>query len=160
MGSQMNPFEYFFCGGVGGICSVLVGHPLDTIKVRLQTMNIKPGEKQSLYSGTWDCLTKTIKKEGLVGLYKGIGATLIAVAPTFAISFLGFGVGRTFFRIDEAEDMIILRTFAAGVMSGVFTTTLMTPGERIKNLLQIQQYSRNKIYDGPLDVVKKLYKKG
>lgn len=159
MGTEMNPLEYFFCGGVGGICSVLVGHPLDTIKVRLQTMSTKPGEKP-LYSGTWDCLTKTVKKEGFVGLYKGMGATLTAVAPIFAISFLGFGVGKTFFRVNEAEDMKTLRTFAAGAMSGVFTTTIMAPGERIKSLLQIQQDSGNKLYDGPLDAAKKLYKEG
>lgn len=33
MGSQMNPLEYFICGGFGGVCTVLVGHPLDTVKV-------------------------------------------------------------------------------------------------------------------------------
>lgn len=31
---DMNPAEYFVCGGFGGICTVVVGHPLDTIKVR------------------------------------------------------------------------------------------------------------------------------
>lgn len=31
--SDMGPIEYFICGGFGGICTVLVGHPLDTIKV-------------------------------------------------------------------------------------------------------------------------------
>lgn len=31
--SDMGPIEYFVCGGFGGICTVLVGHPLDTIKV-------------------------------------------------------------------------------------------------------------------------------
>lgn len=31
--SDLNPAEYFVCGGFGGICTVLVGHPLDTIKV-------------------------------------------------------------------------------------------------------------------------------
>lgn len=31
---DLNPLEYFICGGFGGICTVIVGHPLDTIKVR------------------------------------------------------------------------------------------------------------------------------
>lgn len=30
-----NPFKYFVAGGFGGVCTVLVGHPLDTIKVSL-----------------------------------------------------------------------------------------------------------------------------
>lgn len=32
--SDMGPGEYFICGGFGGICTVIVGHPLDTIKVK------------------------------------------------------------------------------------------------------------------------------
>lgn len=30
-----NAIEYFVCGGFGGICTVVVGHPLDTVKVTL-----------------------------------------------------------------------------------------------------------------------------
>ena len=32
---QPGPLKSFLAGGVGGICLVLVGHPLDTIKVRI-----------------------------------------------------------------------------------------------------------------------------
>ena len=32
---QPSAFKNFIAGGVGGICVVLVGHPLDTIKVML-----------------------------------------------------------------------------------------------------------------------------
>jgi hypothetical protein len=31
--AEMGPIQYFICGGFGGICTVVVGHPLDTIKV-------------------------------------------------------------------------------------------------------------------------------
>lgn len=31
---QPSPIKYFLSGGLGGVCTVLVGHPLDTIKVR------------------------------------------------------------------------------------------------------------------------------
>lgn len=33
----------------------------------------KPGPGESpAYTGTWDCAKKTIKREGLLGLYKGM----------------------------------------------------------------------------------------
>lgn len=32
---KANPFKSFITGGFGGICNVLSGHPLDTIKVSL-----------------------------------------------------------------------------------------------------------------------------
>jgi hypothetical protein len=29
----VNPVKYFLSGGFGGVCTVVAGHPLDTIKV-------------------------------------------------------------------------------------------------------------------------------
>lgn len=63
-GRKTSPIKEFFAGGFGGICLVASGHPLDTIKVRLQTMP-KPGPGQEpLYKGTFDCAKKTVAKEG------------------------------------------------------------------------------------------------
>ncbi|CAG9816421.1 unnamed protein product [Phaedon cochleariae] len=157
---DMGPGEYFICGGFGGICTVLVGHPLDTIKVRLQTMPVVKAGETPLYTGTIDCFKKTVRNEGFRGLYKGMGAPLVGVAPIFAISFMGFGVGKQIFGPANGK-LTHLEYFAAGAFSGIFTTLIMAPGERIKCLLQIQQGANMpKVYDGPVDCVKKLYKQG
>ena len=37
---KTSPIKYFLSGGLGGICTVVVGHPLDTIKVRYLNMDI------------------------------------------------------------------------------------------------------------------------
>lgn len=31
--TKTSPIKYFLSGGFGGVCTVLAGHPLDTIKV-------------------------------------------------------------------------------------------------------------------------------
>lgn len=36
MSENRSPIKYFLSGGFGGICTVISGHPLDTIKVFLQ----------------------------------------------------------------------------------------------------------------------------
>ena len=46
-------------GAVGGICAVVVGHPFDLVKVRLQTA------EKGVYSGAMDVVRKTIAREGL-----------------------------------------------------------------------------------------------
>ena len=46
-------------GGVGGVCAVLVGHPFDLVKVRLQT------SERGVYSGALDVVRKTVAREGL-----------------------------------------------------------------------------------------------
>jgi solute carrier family 25 carnitine/acylcarnitine transporter 20/29 len=81
--TKKDPVREFFAGGFGGSCLVLVGHPLDTIKVkfkieknflfffykflklkvRLQTMPKPQPGQAPIYSGTFDCAAKTIKHE-------------------------------------------------------------------------------------------------
>lgn len=157
--SNENIWKYFVCGGVGGICNVLVGYPLDTIKVRLQTMpKPKPGE-QPLYTGTLDCIKKTFAKEGIGGLYGGLGAPILLVAPICAMSFTGYGIGRQFLTsIFKEQDP--LHYFASGCCAGFFAALIVAPGERIKCLLQTQQDSDQKLYKGPFDCAVKLYKQG
>lgn len=134
-----SPLKHFISGGFGGICTVITGHPLDTIKVRLQTMPTPEVGKQPMYLGTFDCAKKTIAIEGFSGLYKGMGAPLAGVAPIFAVSFFGFGLGKKLIKGDSTQPLTKLQLFAAGAFSGIFTTTIMAPGERIKTLLQVQQ---------------------
>jgi solute carrier family 25 carnitine/acylcarnitine transporter 20/29 len=47
-------------GGAGGVAAVVVGHPFDLVKVRLQTA------QAGVYSGAMDVVRRTVAKEGLV----------------------------------------------------------------------------------------------
>lgn len=49
----------FAAGGVGGIFAVVVGHPFDLVKVRMQTA------EKGVYSGAMDVVRRTIAKEGM-----------------------------------------------------------------------------------------------
>lgn len=88
-----------------------------------------------------------------------MGAPLCGVAPIFAISFYGFGLGKQLVQRSNNEELTPLQLFYAGAFSGIFTTIIMAPGERIKCLLQIQQGIKSK-YNGPIDCMKQLYKEG
>uniref|UniRef100_A0A1L8DEP0 Putative mitochondrial ornithine transporter n=1 Tax=Nyssomyia neivai TaxID=330878 RepID=A0A1L8DEP0_9DIPT len=161
MSSHTSPAKYFLSGGFGGVCTVIVGHPLDTIKVRLQTMPLPEAGQSPLYAGTWDCAKKTIQREGFRGLYKGMSAPISGVAPIFAMSFFGFGLGKRLQQRTPDEKLTNTQLFLAGAFSGVFTTSIMAPGERIKCLLQIQQGGNQpQKYNGMVDCAKQLYKEG
>lgn len=63
-------------GGFGGICAVIVGHPFDLAKVRLQTA------ERGVYKSAVDVVTKSVAKDGLArGLYAGVSAPLVGVTP-------------------------------------------------------------------------------
>jgi len=70
-------------GGFGGVCAVVVGHPFDLVKVRLQTA------ERGVYSGAFDAVRKSVAKDGLRrGLYAGVSAPLVGVTPMCMFSFL------------------------------------------------------------------------
>ena len=56
----------FVAGGVGGVCAVLVGHPFDLVKVRLQTA------EKGVYNGAMDVVRRTIAREGLARVRKAL----------------------------------------------------------------------------------------
>ncbi|XP_028397785.1 mitochondrial carnitine/acylcarnitine carrier protein-like [Dendronephthya gigantea] len=150
----------FLAGGVGGIALVFAGHPLDTIKVRLQTQpKVAPGELPQ-FAGTLDCAKKTVVKEGFRGLYKGMATPIFLATPMCAMFFLGSSIGK---RLQQPQnpngELSNIQHFKAGMVAAVFATTVMVPADRIKCLLQIQQTSPEKAkYKGPLDCAWKIFK--
>ena len=152
---KSNVVKNFFAGGFGGICLVFSGHPLDLIKVRLQTQ-----PKPPIYRGMVDCFMQTVRGEGIRGLYKGMMTPLIGVTPMYALCFFGYGVGRNLQLKNPNDRLNYIQTFNAGLLAGFFTTTIMAPGERIKCLLQIQSSGKDKKYAGPMDCAKQLYRAG
>ena len=72
----------FLAGGVGGACVVLVGHPLDLIKVRMQTAGAAGGSTTVL-----GMLSHTFAKEGIRGVYRGASAPLASISFIFAVCF-------------------------------------------------------------------------
>lgn len=57
--SSLESLRALAAGGVGGICAVIVGHPFDLVKVRLQTA------EKGVYSGAIDVVRRTVAREGL-----------------------------------------------------------------------------------------------
>ncbi|XP_026189500.1 mitochondrial carnitine/acylcarnitine carrier protein isoform X2 [Mastacembelus armatus] len=102
---RVSPLKNFVAGGVGGACLLLTGHPLDTIKVRLQTQPKASCTHNMHYAGTYDCFRKTVSKEGILGLYKGMGVPLAGMAPMMAISFFGFGLGKQLQSTDPGKPL-------------------------------------------------------
>jgi len=63
-------------GTCGGVAVVLVGHPFDTTKTRMQTA------PERFYAGSLDCVLKTYRWEGMKGFYAGICSPLAGILQT------------------------------------------------------------------------------
>eukprot|EP00794_Sanderia_malayensis_P006983 gene6983-7768_t len=150
--------KHFIAGGGGGMSLVFAGHPLDTIKVRLQTQPIPTAGQAPQFNGLFDCAKKTIRNEGVRGLYKGMGTPLLVATPMCAVGFWGFGLGKSLQTNATSTQLSHFQLFKAGMLSGLFVAFLNAPGERIKCLLQVQLNDGVKAkYKGPFDCAKQLY---
>ena len=61
----------FVAGCVAGTLSILACHPLDTIRIRLQS---------GQFSSISQCVKSSLKNEGFLGLYKGLVPPLVGVS--------------------------------------------------------------------------------
>ncbi|KAF2650977.1 mitochondrial carrier [Lophiostoma macrostomum CBS 122681] len=161
--SSLQSLRALAAGGVGGVCAVVVGHPFDLVKVRMQTA------EKGVYSGAIDVVRKTIAREGLArGLYAGVSAPLVGVTPMFAVSFWGYDVGKQLvssLSTVENGQYSVAQISAAGFFSAIPMTLITAPFERVKVLLQIQGQKQlapgeKPKYSGGVDVVRQLYKEG
>lgn len=160
---ESNLVKNFIAGGFGGTCLVFAGHPLDTIKVRLQTQPYNADGKPALYKGTYDCAKKIVQKESFKGLYKGMATPIVGVTPMYAICFFSFTMGKKLQQSSEDQVFSLKELFLAGALAGLSTTVILAPGERVKCLLQVQNANPSSTgpkYSGPKDCFKQLYKQG
>ncbi|KAJ8702411.1 carnitine transporter, variant 2 [Pleurotus ostreatus] len=149
----------FIAGGFGGVSAVLVGHPFDLTKTRLQTA--APGA----YTGAVDVVKQILARDGVRGMYRGMVPPLLGVTPIFALSFWAYDASKKLILSatpNRKSDVLSTGELAAaGFMSAVPTTLVTAPVERAKVLLQIQgQGGSGRQYTGVLDVMKHLYKEG
>jgi len=157
--STKESIKSFIAGGAGGVSAVLVGHPFDLTKTRLQTA--QPG----MYTGAIDVVKKTLAKDGPRGLYRGVVPPLLGVTPMFAVSFWAYDMSKLLIHAAtpnrKDSGLSTLEIATAGAMSAIPTTLVAAPVERAKVLLQIQgQGGRPTQYKGVFDVLGHLYKEG
>lgn len=91
-------------GGIGGALMVIVGHPLDLLKVRQQALTSSTastnlqGIKSSGSANMFHDLKSIVKCQGYRGLYRGLATPLFAVAPTFAVEYGAFEMFQSYIR--------------------------------------------------------------
>eukprot|EP01112_Ceratiomyxa_fruticulosa_P020775 TRINITY_DN7172_c0_g1_i1.p1 TRINITY_DN7172_c0_g1~~TRINITY_DN7172_c0_g1_i1.p1 ORF type:complete len:301 (+),score=46.79 TRINITY_DN7172_c0_g1_i1:874-1776(+) len=117
-------------GSIGGVAQVIVGHPLDTLKVRLQTQS-------ELYSGAIDCFKKTVSQEGFAGLYKGIQSPLIGLAAMNSVMFLAYGQSKAFIQPDPSKPLSLGQYVYAGALTGIAVSVVESPVDFFKSQMQV-----------------------
>lgn len=105
-------------GFLAGVTSAAATYPLDLVRTRLAAQT-----NVIYYKGIWHALRTISKDEGLFGLYKGLGATLLSVGPNIAISFSVYETLRSRWQSQRPHDSTALVSLACGSVSGIASST-------------------------------------
>ncbi|KAJ1675532.1 hypothetical protein EV182_001084 [Spiromyces aspiralis] len=133
---------------------VAVGHPLDTVKVRLQI------EGTARFKGPIDCLISTIKNEGVLGLYKGMASPLVGIAAVNSLLFWAYSKLKAL-QVGSAQGQANAKQIAiAGAGAGAINSILSSPVELLKIRLQAQYGNAHdpaaRLFRGPIPLAKHL----
>lgn len=143
----------FLSGTAGGVASVLVSHPFDTVKTRLQVQAPRGGTQPLMagvpllathYTGALNAFARIVREERVVGLFRGVlspmvGSVLIqlGVAAMNASIFYLYDTSLAWLQGSRARiaQPTLGETCLAGIASGVCSALLTAPME----LFKIQQ---------------------
>ncbi|GAA5916375.1 hypothetical protein JCM8208_003415 [Rhodotorula glutinis] len=160
----------FAAGTASGVTKLIVGHPFDVVKVRMQCS--PPGT----YAGPLACLMQTIRAEGPRALYKGatpplIGWTIsdsmlmgslhqyrLIIARAETGDWSGWrddGKGKSKEGESKSLQLSLPGHFLAGLLAGQTVCFVACPTEHLKARLQMQT-TGPKLYTGPIDCARQV----
>ncbi|KAL9079307.1 MAG: hypothetical protein Q9157_001783 [Trypethelium eluteriae] len=153
-------FKDIAFGSAAGIVGKFVEYPFDTVKVRLQS---QPEHLPLQYTGPLDCFKQAIRRDGFLGLYRGISAPLAGAAIENSSLFLSYRLAQDFLQatlLPANEPLPLSALVTCGGVSGAVTSLVLTPIELIKCKMQVPpdsttQYNR----PGPLTLIASIYRR-
>ncbi|KAJ4387348.1 Mitochondrial succinate-fumarate transporter [Gnomoniopsis smithogilvyi] len=123
-------------GGVAGVMEAVTCHPLDTIKVRLQSGNNAPSQGLSTAKKVPTGIVSAahaICKESPTALYRGLSPVVSGIVPKLAVRFTSFDLYSGLFRSPGEDKLSFSKLFLVGLATGVTeAVVVVTPAEVIK----------------------------
>ncbi|XP_004588577.2 mitochondrial glutamate carrier 2 [Ochotona princeps] len=176
-GTQQNLKLEMLAGCGAGLCQVVVTCPMELLKVQLQDAGRLAGHQESPASmppssGCYahgsatahECPSATriarelLRTQGLAGLYRGLGATLLRDVP-FSIIYFPLFANLNSLGFDElAGKASFAHSFVSGCVAGSVAAVTVTPLDVLKTRIQTLKKGQGEaVYSGVIDCARKLW---
>jgi len=152
---KKRPYMFFLgnmaSGGAAGATSLLFVYPLDYARTRLAA-DIGKGEGREFH-GLTDCLMKTFRSDGMYGLYRGFGISVVGI---IAYRAFYFGV------FDTAKSMGLMKGIILKYIIAQTVTALAGlasyPLDTVRRRMMMQSGRKDILYKNTIDCFRKIYK--
>ena len=142
--------SYLLAGALAGATAATLVYPLDLLRTLFASH-----VGLASYGGIFRSVTNIIAEKGILGLYRGLGATLIGITPYTSIKLSIFQVLKNFYYKDKKPNSDLLN-FVFGGFSGCVAITLTYPTDLIRRRFQITVLQNNNIKVSYLDVARNI----
>jgi len=122
--------------GVGPATAAIVSNPFDVAKVRMQLQGELSSGAKKAYRGTFDCMIKTYRAEGIAGTQRGLTASVIREGSK---NFFRIGLFHPILDVlheDHTKSPPVWKRLIAGSISGAVGAIICNPIEIVKTRLQ------------------------
>ncbi|KAH6830319.1 Mitochondrial substrate carrier family protein [Perilla frutescens var. hirtella] len=132
-------------GMIAATCSQAVFVPVDVVSQRLMVQGYSG---HATYSGSLDVVRKIINTDGIRGLYRGFGLSVMTYSPSNAVwwasygssqrmiwRLLGYGIESDKTALNESK--ILLVQASGGIFAAATASCISTPLDTIKTRLQV-----------------------
>ncbi|KAL7538037.1 hypothetical protein ACHAWF_005975 [Thalassiosira exigua] len=142
----------FVAGSIAGCAGQMVGHPLDSIKTRLQSEALKISPSGAS-SSAYRCALTIYQEGGFRAFFRGLSLPLCSKSFEQCIAF-----GIKSAAENALKDLNIregsLRTGLSGAVAGATTSLILTPVYLVKVQLQVTPKYGNGSLGGPIAALK------
>ena len=142
-------------GGAAGASSLCIVYPLDFARTRLAA-DIGKGTADRQYNGLLDCLKKTMKSDGVIGIYRGFGVSVQGIIIYRAAYFGFFDTAKGMLPNPKTTPFLVSWAIAqtvttvAGIVSYPFDTV------RRRMMMQAGRKKADVMYTGTIDCWRKV----
>jgi solute carrier family 25 (adenine nucleotide translocator) protein 4/5/6/31 len=142
-------------GGAAGATSLTVVYPLDFGRTRLAA-DVGSGKDRE-FNGLVDCLKKCAAKDGVKGLYRGFGISVVGIIGYRASYFGMFDTGKVMLFEDmKSANFLAVWGFAQFVTVGAGIVSY--PLDTVRRRLMMTAGAKKQMYSGTMDCFNKIYK--
>ncbi|KAG0465038.1 hypothetical protein HPP92_019202 [Vanilla planifolia] len=142
-------WQFMAAGSVAGLVEHTAMFPVDTLKTRIQTHSLPchppPGLRHALRS--------LLRVDGVLGLYRGIGAMGLGAGPAHAAYFSVYEISKRLLLTEDHPNNPVAHA-GAGVLATVASDAVFTPMDTVKQRLQML----GSPYKGVSDCVRRVLK--
>ncbi|KAM5170891.1 mitochondrial glutamate carrier 2 [Mantella aurantiaca] len=170
-GKELTLFREMLAGCGAGTCQVVVTSPMEMLKIQLQdagrlaTQKVVAGNEQSTISqaaqrpSALRISRDLLRTQGVSGVYKGLGATLLRDVPFSIIYFPLFANINKLGQKSSHEKAPFYHSFIAGCVAGSVAAVAVTPLDVLKTRIQtLKKGIGEDTYNGIIDCARKIWR--